>query len=218
MERHRAWAIAVSTVAVLDALHDVERCWRKAVERPIPRYLYFEILLQARQSEHVTLSQAVPNIRRRADWILKQYGGTVSTLDVLAHLWSVEFYRWMAKTLWGDGDEVALNQTMGCYPLQCCSDYDTAEWLWECLAQTTCEVYNCAWCGWHWSQVCLKCFATLAQTAWPESAASEVAWYRHQLQHVHGCPWNSHCQKEAEEGYSLWLAQQTRLEDESQKS
>ena len=134
MERHRAWAIAVSTVAVLDVLHGNERCWGKPAKRPIPRYLYFEILLQARQSEHVTLSQAVPSIRRRADWLLKQYGGTVSTLDVLAHLWSVQFYRWMAKTLWGDGDEVALYQSMGCAPLQCCSEHDTAEWLFECLA------------------------------------------------------------------------------------
>ena len=38
-----AWAIAVSTIPILEDLHGEHRCWKKG-ESPVPEYLYFDVL------------------------------------------------------------------------------------------------------------------------------------------------------------------------------
>ena len=170
-----AWAIAVSTIPILQDLHREQRCWKKG-EDIVPEYLYFDVLLRANEktTSNPTLHQVAYQICRRVEWILqqRQVEKVPDVTEILTHLCSPQFFDWMAKCFWGGKDEVDEDVCLGCTPLYCHGVHDSVAWLEQCPQKTPCienrlgdygspGFYNCDWCGWYNSQLCLTCFDQL---------------------------------------------------------
>ena len=187
-----AWAIAVSTIPILEDLHREHRCWKKG-ESPVPEYLYFDVLLQANEehTENPIIHQAAYQIQRRVEWILQQRncGKSLDMSVIFSHLCSPQFFDWMAKCFWDGKDEVDEGISFGCAPIHCHGIQDKADWLEQCPQNPQCidrsvgdycsyGYYNCDWCGWYNSQICLKCFDRLVNKHPPplKSLHNEVEW------------------------------------------
>ena len=186
-----AWAIAVSTIPILKDLHGENRDWKKG-ESPVPEYLYFDVLLRAQEddTENPTIHQVAYQIKRRVEWILQQRNEKAPGVsEILSHLCSPQFFDWMAKCFWDGKDEVDDEISFGCAPIHCHGLQDRADWMEQCPQKPPCidrsvgdycsyGFYNCDWCGWHNSQICLKCFDRLVNEhpTLPESLQDEVQW------------------------------------------
>ena len=193
-----AWAIAVTTIPILENLHEESRVWKKDYEKPIPEFLYFDVLLQAQQPNLVnsTLHHVVCQIHRRAEWILQRVSleswpntSHLTDLDILSHLYSPRFFDWMAAKFWEGEEEVDQDIALGCSPVYCNGLHDNADWIEQCPRNPQCvnryngeyagcTFYECDWCGWHNTQVCLTCFDGLlsSHSALPLTVRKEIQW------------------------------------------
>ena len=185
-----AWAIAVNTIPILEDLQRENQSWTEEAS-PVPEFLYFDVLLRANENDprNPTIHQATYQIRRRVEWILQQRNEkSPDVSEILSHLCSPQFFDWMAKCFWDGKDEVGEGISFGCAPIYCHRIQDKADWMEECSQTPPCidrsvdehgyGFYNCDWCGWHNSQLCLKCFDRLVNehSNLPESLQDEVKW------------------------------------------
>ena len=131
-----AWAIAVSTIPILQDLHEEQRCL-KIGEDIVPDYLYFDVLLRANgnNTANPTIHQVAYQICRRVRWILLQQREEKKLSDlteILAHLCSANFFDLMAKCFWDGKDEVDEDVCLGCTPLYCHDVHNSPDWMDQC--------------------------------------------------------------------------------------